>query len=194
MTFNKKEQTDTSYLIADFEQCFEQMRHYDRIELVIIKSTFTAYFAVVGGGYTLYQWGIERNLDLRTLIGILLFIGFILGTIFLAILVRNRCYFVKVARYVNEQRNLFLKNNILGLENLSKMYTDSRNPPYFNWFSTYSWLMYLLCFLNSLLFTSVFCLQDVLNLSNVRKLLILFLPMGLLQAFISIRYLKSKKE
>lgn len=194
MASNNKEKINTSYLIADFEQCFEQMRHYDRIELVIIRSAFTVYLAVIGGGSTLYQWGIERNLDLKTLIGILMFIGFILGTIFLGILVRNRCYFVKVARYVNEQRNLFLKNNILGLENLSKMYTDFRNPAYFNWFSIYSWLMYLLCFLNSLLFTSVFCLQDVLNFRNIRSLLILFLPMGLFQVFICIRYLKSRKD
>jgi hypothetical protein len=79
----------------------------------------------------------------------------------LALVIRNRVYFVFVTRYVNEHRGFFLNRKPLGFENRAGMYTNFQQPPFFNWRSSQDLLMYALALLNSfLLGTALFVLES----------------------------------
>ena len=77
-------------------------------------------------------------------------VGLLLGIVIFAVIIRNRIYFVRMARYVNELRELFLQHKPLGFENHTRMYTRSDEPYYFNWLSSQSWLIYIVAFLNAM--------------------------------------------
>lgn len=156
---NEKPQNNIEYekealkfLERDFNQCFEQMRHYDTQTFNILKFMFAAYSALIGVAIGLYQFGLQQSKDLSLPAIAALTIGLILGLFMFALVIRNRVYFVQVTRYINEHRNFFLKYKPLGFENKSGMYTNHEQPPYFNWRSSHSWLSYIVSLLNSVLF------------------------------------------
>ena len=139
------------FLQADFNQCFQQLRHYDSQLLDIIKFQFGSYTFLIGTALGLYQFGLKEQADMTaTAIGILV-VGVIFGTLMYSLAIRHRVYFVLVARYINEQREFFLKQKPLGFENKTRMYTNPAHPPYFNWRSSQSWYLYLVAILNSVL-------------------------------------------
>ena len=139
------------FLDRDFNQCFQQMRHYDAQSVDICKFAFTAYSAVVALAFALHQYGIAQKGDFTLPAAVTLCVGLAFGFCFLGMLIRNRVYFVVVTRYVNEHRRFFLQCRPLGFLNHSKMYTSLDNPPYFNWRSSEAFLMYLMCALNAFL-------------------------------------------
>ena len=143
------------FLGQDFAQCFAHMRHYDQQILDICKFMFGGYTALLGVGVGLYRFFVDRGVDLTVPVGLALFVGLIVGLILLGLSVRNRVYFVMVARYVNEQRGLFLQYKPLGFENVTGMYTDPSDPPFFNWKSSQSWLIYLISLLNSVVMAAL---------------------------------------
>jgi len=137
------------FLKRDFSQCFLQMRHYDNKIFNILKFMFTGYSAIVGLALGLYQFGLKEHKNLSLPAIAILSIGFILGLLLLELLVKNRVYYVRVSRYINEIRNYFFQNKPIGFDNHARMYTDYNRPRYFNKISTHIWLAYILSFLNS---------------------------------------------
>lgn len=179
------------FLERDFNQCFQQMRHYDAQIFDVLKFMFTAYSALIGVSIGLYQFGLKEGKDLSSPAIAAVVIGLMLGLFMFALTVRNRVYFVQVVRYVNEQRGFFLKYNPLGFENKSKMYTNHEHPPYFNWRSSHSWLCYIVATLNTTLLGVLFyilypCTWGFL-ISGCSTLFIL-------QLIIAITYLKSREN
>jgi hypothetical protein len=148
----EQEKEALKFLDRDFNQSFQQMRHYDAQIFDILKFMFTAYTALIGVALGLYQFGLKESKDLSLPAIAALIVGLILGLFMFALVIRNRVYYVQVTRYVNEHREFFLKHKPLGFENKSKMYTNYRQPPYFNWRSSHSWLYYIVAMLNSILF------------------------------------------
>ena len=124
------------FLERDFSECFAQMRHYDGQVWDICKFTFTAYTALLGVAIGLYRYSIDRQTNLAPAAMAALGVGVLLGVVFLSLVVRNRVYFVVVARYINEHRAFFLEHRPLGFENASRMYTNRSQPPFFNWRSS----------------------------------------------------------
>lgn len=96
------------FLERDFNQCFQQKRYYDAQIFDILKFLFTAYSAIIGIALGLYQFYLKEGKDLSLPAVAVLAVGLILGLFMFALAVRNRVYFVHVARYINEQRNFFL--------------------------------------------------------------------------------------
>jgi len=139
------------FLERDFNQCFSMMRHYDAQVLEICKFAFTAYTALAAGAIALYQFSINKQLDLVPAACIALAISLSLGFFLFALAVRNRVYFVVVARYINEHRQLFLSSRPLGFQNISRMYTNPSQPPFFNWRSSQLCMIYIIAALNSTL-------------------------------------------
>lgn len=146
---NRLEEAAINFLEADFNQCFEQMRHYDTQILNAFKFQFTIYTGLIGGALGLMQYGDE--LDLQVPGVALLTLGAILGMLLFATTIRNRVYFVQVTRYINEQREFFFEIKPLGFSNKSKMYTSWSQPPYLDWKSSQIWFAYIMAFLNSIL-------------------------------------------
>ena len=58
---------------------------------------------------------------------------------------KNRTYFVKVSRYINEHRKFALDNSELSFHNVSKMWNNPKMPKNLDWCSTQLICLYLLC-------------------------------------------------
>lgn len=159
----EKEKEALKFLERDFNQCFQQMRHYDAQIFDILKFMFTAYTVLIGVALGLYKFGIEKDIDMALPALAMLSVCLLIGLFMFALSIRNRVYFVQVTRYVNEQRGFFLCYKPLGFENASKMYTDYFQPPYFNWRSSQAWFMYIIAFLNSTLLGALLYIAYVSN-------------------------------
>ncbi len=144
----KEIQEGLKFLERDFNQCFQQMRHHDTQIFDILKFMFTAYTVLIGAALGLFKSNLQVDLTIPIVISLV--IGLILGAFMFYLVLINRSYYVKVARYINEQRKLFLAFKPLGFENVSRMYTNEKQP-YFSCESTQIWLAYIIGALNSTL-------------------------------------------
>ncbi len=149
MPLSDVEKEVATFLERDFNQCFEQMRHYDGQIIEIVKFALTAYSAIAGAALAIYKYGLDKSADYRPPALAIVAVGLLLGITLLALVTRNRTYFVLVTRYINEHREFFLKAKPLGFPNATRMYTNPAQPPYFNWRSSQELLLYSLALLNS---------------------------------------------
>jgi hypothetical protein len=148
-TLSDSEKEDAAFFGRDFSECFAQMRHYDEQIAAISKFAFGAYTTAIGGALALYKYGVQSKVDYRPAALAVLAVAFLVGLVMFTMLVTNRLYFVIIARYVNAQRQFFLKNNPLGFVNETEIYTNPKEPRYFDWRSTQSFQFYILALLNA---------------------------------------------
>lgn len=190
---SEKEKEALKFLERDFNQCFIQMRHYDAQLFDTLKFLFSGYIGLIGFALGLYQFGVKERIDLSMPGIVVLAVGILLGLFMFSVAVRNRVYFVHVARYVNEQRKFFTDIKPLGFKNESKMYTNSKYPQYFNWRSSHSWLLYIIAFLNCFLLGIMFFII-FRGLTGYTALVILGGPAVLyaVQLFAAYKYLGSR--
>jgi high-affinity Fe2+/Pb2+ permease len=185
---------EEEFLKSDFDQCFTQMRHYDNQIFAILKFMFTGYTALIGVAVGIYQFGIKENIDFTTPLTLCLAVGLLIGLLLFALVIRNRVYYIHVTRYINEQRSVFLEKKPLGFQNQSRMYTNFKQPPFFNWRSSQSWYMYLSAFLNSILlgiFLYIIFDNNVCKWEYVISGVIILLAMQLVSAIL---YLVSREN
>ncbi len=188
---SEQEKEALKFLERDFNQNFQQMRHYDAQIFDILKFMFTAYTFLIGAAIGLYQFGLKENKDLSAPAIAALAVGLVLGLFMFALIVRNRVYFVQVVRYINEQRGFFLVFKPMGFKNKSKMYTNHEQPPYFNWRSSHSWLCYIVASLNSILLGVLLYIvyPHAWNTIIFGSLILFIIPLA-----IAITYLKSREN
>jgi hypothetical protein len=183
---------EAKFLDRDFNQCFEQMRHYDGQIFDICRFAFTAYTAVIGAALALYKYGIDKGIAYTVPAVGILAAGLLFGLCMIALVVRNRVYFVFVTRYINEHRGFFLEKRPLGFEDQTRMYTRPDLPPFFNWRSSQMLLLVVLSGLNSFLVgTIIFLYSGGENWCWVLGTAFLF---WLGQMISAIAYLKSREE
>jgi len=182
------------FLERDFNQCFEQMRHYDGQIWDLFKFTFATYSAILGSAVGLYQYSLEKSVDLVPVALALLVVGVLFGFFMFSMIIHNRVYFVYVARYVNEHRAFFLKTKPLGFLNASKMYTSLNKPHFFNWRSSQSFFSYIVATLNAVLLSTL--LYFWLDGSNRKEWLLggTFVITLIMQLAIGISYLRSREK
>jgi len=137
-------------LIADFNECFQQMRHYEEAFLNRLEFGFGGLVAVIGATAFLIEHFKATSFALATS-GLLLAVSGGMGGLLVFSLARNRVYFAFVARYVNEIRALYLSKHPEGLANKSGMYSDHRFPKIFDPGSSQSIDIYFLALCVSLL-------------------------------------------
>jgi hypothetical protein len=154
---NDKDKNDVNegakFLERDFTQCFEQMRHYDSQIIDLGKFAFTAYPVVIGGVLGIYKYGLTGSPpnDYSKEAGLIALIAFFPGLFLLWHMVRTRVYFVRVTRYVNEHRKVFLASKPLGFRNEAGMYNNPAEPHFFERYSSQVYFMCFLAILNSFL-------------------------------------------
>ncbi|MHC4098413.1 MAG: hypothetical protein ACYSWZ_11975 [Planctomycetota bacterium] len=190
----KHKDAAVQFLEADFNQCFQQMRHYETCMLSICKFSFLGYSTMAGASLGLYKLGIEQKVDLKGPASMILIMGLILGLLLFWIVVRNRVYFVKVARYINEMRALFLELKPMGFENKSQMYHDYTKPVLNNPLSSQIWLCYVVAFLNSILLGALLYIHAEYTFWNYSVLIGLPFIICLIQVISSVFYLKSIED
>ncbi|MFZ6006055.1 MAG: hypothetical protein ACOYU2_00190 [Nitrospirota bacterium] len=179
------------FLERDFNQCFQQMRHHDAQIFDILKFMFAAYTVLIGAALGLFKS--ELQIDITCPIVISLIIGLLLGAFMFYLVLINRSYYVRAARYINEQRKLFLAFKPLGFENVSRMYTNAKQP-YFSRESSQIWLAYIIGALNStllgVLLFIIFAAHSYQWLVVITSSLVLLIA----QIAITIAYLKSQEK
>ncbi|MDD5055846.1 MAG: hypothetical protein PHZ00_06300 [Candidatus Peribacteraceae bacterium] len=188
------EQAAAQFLERDFDQCFEQMRHYDGQIWDLFKFTLASYTTILGAAVGLYQYSLENGIDFVPVALVLLVVGFLFGLCMYALVIRNRVYFVCVAKYINEHRGFFLKTKPLGFSNASKMFTNLKRPQFFNWRSSQLFFSYLIASLNAILLSMLFYFW--LDVSANRTWLLggTFTITVALQLSIGILYLLSRDQ
>lgn len=187
------EDKTVDFLQHDFDQCFQQMRHYDSQLFDSVKFLTTAYVGLIGIGIGLYEFGIEECKDFSSAVIAAFLVALLLGLFMFMLIVRNRVYYVHVTRYINEIRNTFLEKKPLDFENKSRMYTNYKQPPFFNWRSSQAYLMYVVALVNAIL-----CGAIIFVWLNEESCCCLYTLCGLvtlllLQIGIGIFYLKSRE-
>lgn len=176
------------FLERDFNQCFQQLRHYDIQSLEILKFLFISYTVLISATIGLYQLGFKNSKNLTFFVIAVLVIGLIIGIFMFSIILRNRIYYVRVARYINEHRGFFFKFLPDGFENKSEMYTNYTEPKYYNWCSSHLWLSYIIATMNSVLFSLLlFISMGFDKIITSSGLSVVFLS---IQLNIAIRYLR----
>ncbi len=185
-------------LKTDFQQCFQQMRHYDSIFLSIVKFMFTGYAAVftATGGIL----GLQLSSGIAwTGITILLFFTGFAGMLLLFLLLRNRIYYVRVARFVNEVRHTYINQKVMGIQNIAGLYADPRSPKAMNPMSTQLIILYFILICNSLFYafgTASACAEQELEVLRVNLLwpAIVFVVALVFQLILVVLYLKLKDK
>jgi len=188
---DNKEKEALKFLERDFNQCFQQMRHHDAQIFDILKFMFAAYTVLIGVALGLFKSGIQVNLTIPIIISLI--IGLILGIFMFYLVLINRSYYVRATRYINEQRKLFLALKPFGFENISRMYTNPKQP-YFSRESSQIWLAYIIGALNStllgVLLFIIFVTRSYQWLLVIAGSLVLLIA----QVAITIAYLKSQEN
>lgn len=187
---NKTNENASGFLQNDFNQCFEQVRYYDGQIVDVFKFLAGFYTTVAAIAIGLYQYAVDKSIDLSTALISGLAIALVFGLCMFFLMVRNRVYFVFCMRYINEQRGLFLSTKPDGFENKTLFYTDYTKPPFFNFWSSQSWWLYVVSILNTAL------LSVLLYMTQISIWWIITACVGLVfgQLVFGIGYLISKEN
>ena len=188
---SEQEKEALKFLEREFNQCFQQMRHHDTQIFDILKFMFTAYTVLIGAALGIFKANLQVDFTIPIIISLI--IGLILGAFMFYLVLINRSYYVRVARYINEQRKLFLAFKPLGFENISRMYIDEKQP-YFSRESSQIWLAYIIGALNSTLLGVL--LFILLASYSYKWLTVIGVSFALfsVQLAITIKYLKSQEN
>lgn len=164
--FNKQAILDL--LKIDFQQCFEQMRHYDRIFLQFVAGIFSFNIGILIILFKLFQNSTKQYLffNFEQVWLIILIMALCVGIFSLIFLSRNRLYYIRVARFVNEVRSHYLNAQPLNISNKANLYIDYTSPKAFSFFSTQLILIYILSIINAFyLFILVFIITKNFRIS-----------------------------
>lgn len=153
LTTTEKAKYSKELLIADFQQCMEMLRHYDKINWDLTKFAFGQMLVVIGACWTILcsNKGVHQSIiDVYNdglsnyVIGTILILSSLFLLLVILAILKNRTYFVKMSRYLNEHRNLALDNNEVDFENKAKMWHRYDFPKIIDYRSTQLYCFYLL--------------------------------------------------
>lgn len=57
-----KEETETKFLLEEFAQCFDQMRHYDNMKVTLLTFAFTLYSVTGAIAFALCQFFLDKDI------------------------------------------------------------------------------------------------------------------------------------
>lgn len=143
-------ESGTTFLITEYQQSFSHMRHYDNIVISLSRYLFTFFAAIFTASIALYQY--LANVPYQNLfMGIISLFSFVVGELLLVLILRNRHYYVVVARQVNSIRNYFLNNMDLDFSQYNMSYTNPDEPRLWNMLSSYTLLYFIAAVINAAL-------------------------------------------
>lgn len=169
-------------MAADFQECMGMLRHYDNVNWDLTKFTFGQVLVAIGACWTILGaerekgetlWNVLNDGLSNYIVGGLLFLSACFVFLTLLAILKNRTYFVKMSRYLNEHRKNVLQEHPFGFANQSEMWCNPDFPPVIDRKSTQLLCVYLFAIcLILLLFVALGCL--FLNASHG-----LFITIGL---------------
>jgi hypothetical protein len=167
---SEQEREAIRFLEQDYGECYEQLRLMDNQIVEIIKFLLSMYVSIIGVAIGLSNFLGEAKYDFMAPVKISLLTVFIIGIFILWFVLQRRVYYVKTARYLNEQRKLFFSFKPLGFSNLSRMHVDI-NQETLQWQSSHLILTYIIATLNGILIGTLL----FISLTGSNKILLSFL-------------------
>ena len=141
-------------LIADFSQCMEMHRHYDSLNWQITKFAFGEILVAIGACWTVFNWDLTSatmpNLK-WTVMTCICGASLLFGLISIFTIVKNRIYFVRTSRHINELRHHVLKLHPYGFKNETHFWENPLYPKVKDYVSSQFMSLYMLIFLNMLI-------------------------------------------
>ena len=136
-------------LIEDFSQSMEMHRHYDTLNWQITKFAFGEIIVAIGACWTVFSLDKgQSNTNLKWLVMFLICLAsWLFGILSIYTIVKNRRYFVRTARHINELRHHVLKRNPYGFKNAAHFWEDPNYPKVRDWSSTQFTSLYMLSIL-----------------------------------------------
>lgn len=155
-------------MAVDFQECMGMLRHYDSVNWDLTKFTFGQVLVVIGACWTILNaerkkgetlWNVLNDGMSNYIVGSVLFLSACFVFLTLSVILKNRTYFVKMSRYLNEHRKNVLQEQPFGFVNQSKMWCNPDFPPIIDKKSTQLLCVYLFAMcLVLLLLVSLSCL------------------------------------
>ena len=138
-------------LIEDFSQCMEMHRHYDSMNWHITKFAFGEILVAIGACWTVFNLDMAKDTipDLKWIVMLLICAAsLIFGLMAIFTIVKNRVYFVRTARHINELRHHVLQRKPYDFKNKARFWEDPEYPAVRDYDSTQFVSLYMLVFLN----------------------------------------------
>lgn len=141
------------FMSDDYNQSMEMLRHYDNNNWEITKFAVSEMLLAIGACWTLYTLSIPNegtsspslSLSQVFIIAFVICLGsFLFGLLSLFLVGKNRMYFAKTARHINNYRNHALASHPLAFQCASDYWSDPSYPKAMAWKSTHIMCFYLL--------------------------------------------------
>lgn len=150
-------------LLEDFSQSMEMHRHYDSMNWQITKFAFGEILVAIGACWTLFS--LEKTPDSLPNLnwiatGVICLASCLFGILSLYTIAKNRRYFVRTARHINELRHHVLLRKPYGFTNEARFWEDPTYPQVRDLGSTQFISYYMLSILTVLMaFGTVYAFQ-----------------------------------
>ena len=156
---HERQEFASDFLKQDFNQGYQQLRHYDSLSWDITKFSFIELLIGITSVWAIY--GYSKNpvnassiitSNYMFIIPSIIGISYIFSILASFLISRNRVYYSKVAKYLNEHRHFLLSVKPLGFENKTKFYTNINFPCAFDIWNTQLVSLYVIQFVSSIMF------------------------------------------
>lgn len=145
-------------LIEDFSQSMEMHRHYDSLNWQITKFAFSEILVAIGACWTVFNLDSvgETTPNLKWIVMLLICsASWLFGMLSIYTIVKNRVYFVRTARHINELRNHVLQCMPYGFTNESNFWANPSYPMVRDYRSTQYVSFYMMVILTTMLSIAV---------------------------------------
>lgn len=178
-------------LVNDFTQSMYTHRHYDSMNWQITKFAFGEILVAIGACWSVFNWDLtkETSPNLKWIVMFIICLAsLVFGLMSIFTIVKNRVYFVRTARHINELRHHVLSRQPYGFKNEAKFWEDPTYPSVRDKDSTQFVSIYMLVFLNMFLAAAaVFSILRWIQVDcYIWSLLAALLPLGITLLIIKI--------
>lgn len=164
-------------MIEDFSQSMEMHRHYDSLNWQITKFAFGEMLVAIGACWTVFNLdsvsGATQNLKWIVML-LICSASWLFGMLSIYTIVKNRVYFVRTARHINELRSHVLQRIPYGFTNESNFWANPAYPIVRDYRSTQYVSFYMMVILTTVL--SVAVVFSILRMSLCNCFYWLILP------------------
>jgi hypothetical protein len=129
----------------------EMHRHYDSLNWQITKFAFGEILVAIGACWTIFNWDLakETTPNLKWIVmTIICGASLVFGVLSIFTIIKNRVYFARTSRHINELRHHVLQFHPYGFKNETNFWENPQYPRVKDYDSTQFLSLYMLIFLN----------------------------------------------
>ena len=141
-------------LVNDFSQSMEMHRHYDSLNWQITKFAFGEILVAIGACWSVFNWDLSNKTipNLKWLVMFFICLAsWLFGILSIYTIVKNRRYFVRTARHINELRHHVLHRKPYGFSNDAHFWDNPTYPKVRDWSSTQFVSLYIMSLMTMLI-------------------------------------------